>query len=348
MTGVPHRQGRVTVSVVIPAYNAERWIAETLISVSEQTLREIEILVVDDGSSDHTAAIVERHACSDSRIRLIRQKNGGVGAARNTAIRQACGEFIAPIDSDDLWYPEKLALQVSRMLEGGEDLGLVYCWSEKVDGTGTLVTEAHPFQVEGRVLEALIVKNFVGNASAPLFRASALRQTGMYLTRMEQGGVEGCEDWDLSLRVAESFEVSCARRTLVKYRQIPTCMTLNVESMSRSYECVMQRARRRNPTVESRVFCDSAGNFYNYMLSRCYLSGDYAGCLRSMFRAVRADVPLLASRRTCAMAVKSLVHLAFGDGSAATTALRVSHAGASRPFLPPLATIPRESRFKRL
>ena len=78
------------------------------------------------------------------------------------------------------------------------------------------------------------------------------------------------------------------------------------------------------------------------------ISGDYAGCLRSMFRAVRADVPLLASRRTCAMAVKSLVHLAFGDGSAATTALRVSHAGASRPFLPPLATIPRESRFKRL
>lgn len=318
MTGVTHRQGRVTVSVVIPAYNAERWIAETLISVSEQTLREIEILVVDDGSSDHTAAIVERHACSDPRIRLIRQQNGGVGAARNTAIRLACGEFLATIDSDDLWYPEKLALQVSRMREGGEDLGLVYCWSEKVDATGTLITGAHPFQVEGCVLEALIVKNFVGNASTPLFRTSALHHTGAYLTRKEQGGVEGCEDWDLSLRLAEAFKVGCARQTLVKYRQVPTCMTLNVESMSRSYECVMQRARRRNPAVDPLVFRDSAGNFYNYMLSRCYLSGDYAGCLRSMFRAVRADVPLLASRRTCAMAVKSIVRLAVGTGNAAS------------------------------
>jgi glycosyltransferase involved in cell wall biosynthesis len=229
MPGTPHGQGRVKVSVVIPAYNAERWIAETLISVSEQTLREIEILVVDDGSSDRTAAIVEGHACSDPRIRLIRQRNGGVGAARNTAIQLARGEFIAPIDSDDLWYPEKLALQVSRMREGGEDLGLVYCWSEKVDAAGTLVTGAHPFQVEGVVLEALIVKNFVGNASTPLFRASALRDAGPYLTRKEQGGVEGCEDWDLSLRVAESFKVGCAGRTLVKYRQVPNCMTLNVE-----------------------------------------------------------------------------------------------------------------------
>jgi hypothetical protein len=88
--------------------------------------------------------------------------------------------------------------------------------------------------------------------------------------------------------------------------------------MSRSYECVMQRARRRNPAVESLVFRDSAGNFYNYMLSRCYLSGDYAGCLRSMFRAVRADVPLLASRRTCAMAVKSLLRLAVGIGAASS------------------------------
>jgi glycosyltransferase involved in cell wall biosynthesis len=334
MPGSTHRQGRVTVSVVIPAYNAERWIAETLISVSEQTLREIEILVVDDGSSDHTAAIVERHACSDPRIRLIRQRNSGVGAARNAAIRQARGEFVAPIDSDDLWYPEKLALQVSRMREGGEDLGLVYCWSEKVDATGTLITGAHPFQVEGRVLEALIVKNFVGNASTPLFRASALRNTGVYLTREEQGGVEGCEDWDLSLRMAESFKVGCATRTLVKYRQIPTCMTLNVESMSRSYECVMQRARRRNPAVESLIFRNSAGNFYNYMLSRCYLSGDYAGCLRSMFRAVRADVPLLASRRTCAMAVKSLIRLAVGNGGAAAPSLAISHANPSRSLLP--------------
>ncbi|HEY9862115.1 MAG TPA: glycosyltransferase family A protein, partial [Candidatus Obscuribacterales bacterium] len=91
------------VSVIIPAYNAERFIARTLESVLNQTYQNIEVLVVDDGSSDRTPEIVHHFAEIDARIILFHQSNAGVAAARNLAIQHAKGEFIAPLDADDIW-----------------------------------------------------------------------------------------------------------------------------------------------------------------------------------------------------------------------------------------------------
>ena len=95
------------VSVIIAAFNAQRWINLSIESAQSQTLREIEIIVVDDGSTDDTAEMVMRIAKDDPRIHLIQQPNAGVGAARNAGIRLARGKFVAPLDADDLWQPEK-------------------------------------------------------------------------------------------------------------------------------------------------------------------------------------------------------------------------------------------------
>ncbi len=301
------------VTVLVPAHNAARWLPPTLKSACSQTLQAIEILVVDDGSKDDTAAVVEALASVDPRIRLIRQANAGVGAARNTAILAARGKYLAPLDADDIWYPEKLELQVRAMEEGGESRGLVYCWSEKIDSEGRKITDAHPFEIEGSVVDLLILRNFIGNASSPMFRASALAETGLYLTRDEQGGAQGCEDWDLSIRVAEHHEVAVVRQTLVGYRQVEDCMSLNVEGMSRSYGLVMDRARSRNPGLPSKVFRWSAGNFHGYLVSKCYLWGNYRGCLRSICRAIVADPRLGMSHKFHMMGLKSLVRLATGS-----------------------------------
>jgi len=94
------------VSVIVPAYNAEAFIAQTLDSIISQTYQNIEILVVDDGSQDRTPEIVESFAQRDQRITLLRQANAGVAAARNLAIEKSNGEYIAPIDADDIWYPQ--------------------------------------------------------------------------------------------------------------------------------------------------------------------------------------------------------------------------------------------------
>jgi glycosyltransferase involved in cell wall biosynthesis len=107
------------VSVTIPAYNAAPYIRQTLESVLFQTYRNLEVIVVDDGSQDETGRIVEYAAKNDDRVILLRQPNQGVAEARNAAIKKSRGEYIAPIDADDLWHPEKIERQVQCILQAG-------------------------------------------------------------------------------------------------------------------------------------------------------------------------------------------------------------------------------------
>lgn len=105
------------VSIITPAWNCEKYIANTIASVQKQTFQNWEMLIVDDCSSDHTCEIVEQIAAKDKRVQLIRQpENLGAAAARNKALEHASGRFIAYLDADDLWFPEKLEHQVDFML----------------------------------------------------------------------------------------------------------------------------------------------------------------------------------------------------------------------------------------
>ena len=111
------------VSVIVPAYNAASTVQQTLRSVLAQTCAHIEVIVVDDGSTDDTAMAVAEIAAQDARVRLERRPQCGVAGARNHAIRCASGEFIAPMDADDLWHPTKLERQLQQFEGDGPDLG---------------------------------------------------------------------------------------------------------------------------------------------------------------------------------------------------------------------------------
>ena len=139
------------VSVIIPAFNASEHIRQTLESVLAQTYQAIEVIVVDDGSSDATTDIVKEFVKRDTRFQLFRQTNAGVGAARNNAIRKARGKYIAPLDADDVWFPEKLEKQVACMEQYGMETGLVYCWFSLVDAHGDFLGNAHQEGAEGRL-----------------------------------------------------------------------------------------------------------------------------------------------------------------------------------------------------
>lgn len=121
------------ISVVIPVHNGERFICRTLESALSQTYKALEIIVVDDGSTDHSASLVESVSARDNRIRLFRTHNSGVAAARNFGISQARGSFIAPLDADDLWSPYKITRQFKVMRDSSLEVGLVYCWSVEID-----------------------------------------------------------------------------------------------------------------------------------------------------------------------------------------------------------------------
>jgi teichuronic acid biosynthesis glycosyltransferase TuaG len=144
------------VSVITPAYNAEAFIVETIASVQAQTLADWELLVADDASTDHTAAIVEAAAVADSRIRLIRlERNGGVARARNAALSAARGRFVAFLDSDDLWLPQKLERQLAFMR--AQDAAVSYTAFRRVDETGTRVGRLVP--VPARLSYRQLLKN---------------------------------------------------------------------------------------------------------------------------------------------------------------------------------------------
>jgi glycosyltransferase involved in cell wall biosynthesis len=260
------------VSVIIPAFNAA------------------EVIVVDDGSEDGTYAIVEEFVKRDARVQLVRQYNAGVGAARNTGIHMARGEYIAPLDADDIWFPEKLEKQVACLEQSGEETGLVYCWSILVDKDGEFERAVYGSKAEGRLTDAMVSGCIVGSASVPLFRTAALTRVGLYLTRAEQGGAQGCEDWDLYIRLAENFSVSLVAEFLVAYRKTNSSMSVDTEGMAASFAIVIERARLRNPDLPAAIFRRSAWNFYaHYLLGICNEWGDDSRSFNYLKKALCAD-----------------------------------------------------------
>ena len=277
------------VSVIIPAFNAAKYIRQTLNSALTQTYQELEVIVVDDGSSDATGSIVEEFVKKDARVQLVKQCNAGVGAARNTAIRMARGRYIAPLDADDVWFPEKLEKQVACMEQYGEETGLVYCWSIRVKEDGEFEGVQYGNTAEGRLRHAMVLRNFVDNASVPLFRMTALARVGLYLTRAEQGGAQGCEDWDLSMRIAETYSIGVVPEYLLAYRQSGSSMSVDAESTENSFAIVLRRAQERNCDLPTATFRWSAGYFYAYLLGKCDFWDHHSWRFRYLKKAVCAN-----------------------------------------------------------
>lgn len=216
------------VSVVIPAYNAMTFLPETLGSVLQQTFTDIEVLIVNDGSTDAIKSWFT--TVDDARVRLICQANQGLPGARNTGITEAQGEYIAFIDADDLWEPTKLEKQV-QCLDAKPEVGLVYAWTLLIDQHGNSTGTVTAAQVEGNVWEKLLLGDVVGSGSAAMVRRSCFDRVGLFDTDLTS--IEDCDMW---VRIAAHYPFAVIKEVLVYYRQHPT-------SMSRDYENMAQNSR---------------------------------------------------------------------------------------------------------
>lgn len=234
------------VTIVIPAYNAEKTLHETLLTARAQSYGNLEILVIDDGSQDNTARIAESHAAQDMRIRLIRQDNAGVAAARNRGIKEAKGEYIATLDADDLWHPEKIALQRAAFFRSGRPIGLVYTWSAYIDEDNTILSTRRKPLHEGDVLTALCLSNFVNNGSAPMMLKKALLEIGGFDSGLRAAHAQGCEDYQTYFRIAEHYNFAVVPQHLTGYRQYSNSMSGDVLQMLRSYDMFMKEFRERH------------------------------------------------------------------------------------------------------
>lgn len=295
------------VSVIIPACNAEAFIEETLVSVLSQTYTNIEVLVVDDGSGDRTAEIVEAIAERDHRVSLLRSSNKGVAAARNLAIDSSVGEYIAPLDADDIWYPQKLDKQVECLSLAGPEVGLVYAWSACIDENSQLTGGYIASDVEGEASLSLVYGNFVGNASAPLIRRSCFERIGGYDTRYRQCNAQGGEDHDLYFRIAEQYTIAVVREFLVGYRQINGSLSCNIAAMAKAHALLLTEIRRRHPELPERVYRWSRSHSCEYLGRKSNYIGDQWGALRWIFKAVTLDPTLLWYRRLYLLELRNLV-----------------------------------------
>ena len=284
------------VSIIIPAYNAERFIGETLRSVLLQACQNIEIIVVDDGSKDDTAAIVGQFAERDPRITLIQQPNAGVAAARNCAIKHSRGEFVAPIDSDDLWYPHKIEKQVERILHASADTGLVYTWSAHIDEEGSLTGGYNAGDREGSVLVDLVYRDFIGNGSVPLIRRTCLDVVGGYNKSLRDRGAQGCEDWDIALRVAERYKFLVVAEFLVGYRQAFGSMSSLGIAMERSYNLTAAYIKQNHPEIPRVVYKWSKAEFFYYLAQGARQGGEQWRALAYILKAAILDPNTILKR----------------------------------------------------
>ena len=216
-------RSKPTVSVIIPTYNCEAYIAETLNSVLNQTFQGLELIVVDDGSTDRTREIVASYSAP---VRLISQTNSGVCAARNFGIREAKGQYICLMDHDDYWFPEKLALQVEEMSRDPET-GLVYStfiwWFPSAEGVfpnpdsfeSASGSTGIDDEFSGWIYHLLLLDCWVLTSSA-LIRAEVFEKCGAFDESLPYS-----EDWDLWLRISQEYPFTKLKKPLTLYRQHP-------------------------------------------------------------------------------------------------------------------------------
>lgn len=222
------------VSVIIPAYNSAAYTVETVESVLAQTYRSFEVIVVDDGSTDHTR---EALAPYDGQVHYIYKQNGGACSARNEGIRHAKGEYIACLDCDDLWLPEKLEYSLP-VLEREPDMGFVFSPCYTIDPAGEIIGEVHyTFDLEQAYL-GLLMHNFV-MAPTVVMRRSCLEQVGLF-----DESIFIPADWDLWLRLSRQFRVGYVDRPLSKYRVASNFTLRHVEQSVREADYVLEKQFR--------------------------------------------------------------------------------------------------------
>ena len=191
-----------TFSVVIPLYNTERYIADALNCVANQTFPDFEVIVVNDQSNDHGPAIATRFAAADNRFRVVSQENRGLAGARNTGIRESRGRYIALLDADDLWDAEKLAKHFAH-LEANPRVGVSYAPSRMIDEDGRLLRATQWPRLDNVDAEHVFCRNPVGNGSAAVLRRAALDDIAFTIDAPEGNRV--C--WfDESFRQSEDIE----------------------------------------------------------------------------------------------------------------------------------------------
>lgn len=254
-----------TISVIIPAYNAEKTIQETIESVLNQTFPDLELIIINDGSTDGTLEVIS--SIKDSRIQVLSFPNSGAQKSRNRGIEQAVGEYLSFIDADDLWTPDKLERQL-KALQDNPEAGVAYSWTDYIDESGEPLPGGQHFKYTHHVYERLLLGDFIGSGSNPLIRQEAFSQVGNF-----DESLLGGQDWEMWIRLASKYQFTVVTATQVLYRQSAHSWSANLERQEKGYNQVIEKSLGNAPETIQKRRKEIIANRYKFLTFDALESG---------------------------------------------------------------------------
>ncbi|MBZ8182199.1 glycosyltransferase [Oscillatoria salina] len=245
------------ISVIVPAFNAEKTIQETINSVINQTFSNFELIIINDGSQDSTLEILE--SIKDPRIKIFSYPNAGAAVSRNRGFAKAVGEYIAFLDADDLWTPDKLEAQLSA-LQATPEAAVAYSWSDCIDETSKFLRPGGHISINGNAYAKLLMVDILENGSNPLIHRQAFIEVGGFDESLQAG-----QDWDLYLRLAAKYHFVTVPRSQILYRISANSMSADVWRLETASLQLISRAYSKAPSSLQKLKKYSLGNIYKYL-----------------------------------------------------------------------------------
>lgn len=297
-------QDRLRLSVVVPSYNTAPFIAQTIRSILDQTIGALEVIVVDDGSSDESLAVID--AICDPRITCVQQANRGLAGARNTGILLARSETIGFCDADDVWYPRKAERHLAFMAANPQ-LGLTFSFSEYLSENGTPTGQLLVTRCRQPSVRDLILRNHIGNGSTPIVRKEVFRLAGLF-----DETLGSCEDFEMWVRSAACTPLllGLLPEVLTGYRVRSGSMTTSYDSFLEGHRLALERFRSYVPGFSERDAARSYGECLR-IASRKAFSNGHVALSRALFLRALRHAPSLPFRDSRAFGLLTLHLLAL-------------------------------------
>lgn len=276
------------VSVIVPTYNSARYVTAAVDSILDQSFKDFEVLVIDDGSTDDTRTVLARYG---SPVRYIHQSNRGVSIARNRGIAESTGKYIAFLDADDTWFPAKLERQLDALTQT-PGYRLCYTGFRFVDDQMRSLRDHRPRQFDDALEGLLFHGNIVSSICTVLVERALFDQVGGFDPELSQ-----CADWDMWVRLARTTRFLVIEDLLVTYRQHATNMSRSVALLERDSRRVLEKGFADPATPETMRARANRAIARNWMVlaGSYYHARDYRNFMRSALQALWLD-PTQAGR----------------------------------------------------
>lgn len=287
------------ISVIIPMYNVEKYIAQSINSVLEQSYHHFELILVDDGCVDNTLKIVNKF--SDPRIRIIQQSNRGLSGARNTGIDAARGIYVALLDADDYWAPDKLSMHIQHLSEN-PNVGVSYCPSLIVSEDGELLGVGQFPKLKNITKQHIFCRNPIGNGSAPVIRRSLLSEVGYfgvgrdkYRTMYFNESLRQSEDIELWTRIAltTKWQFAGIETPLTYYRVNDGGLSADIEKQFASWQHAVMLNKNSDRSFFRKFYSLAKAYQLRYLARRAIQSKNKLTAFKLIHQAIYCDFRII-------------------------------------------------------